>query len=172
MSGSRLDDLSKNLASQTSRRGVLKAFLGGLAALVAGTALAPEPSEAQTGSCLPTRPCTFNQQALQPSLAFCRANFPIQGPPGTMTSGCCEALAPCSQGPAFQCGPGAPQGHPALCAGACCPANAPGCCNGACTDLCSKLRELRPRLPHVARWHGSLFGRDLPPAQLRRGQGK
>jgi hypothetical protein len=137
--GQRFDTFAKALGQSDSRRSFVKIVFAGLLGLTAGTAATAQPSEAQSGDCFPSGPCSFNPQATELCLSWCQQNFPGQDSGGGMTSGCCQTLAACSQGTCFQCGPGAPAGHPQVCttpAGTvCCTTQSPCCTSGACAAL-------------------------------------
>src|ERR1700730_17778068 len=122
MNDNRLDDLSKALASQRSRRGVLKVLFW----FLAGGGAAASTARVASAQAIPTQPCNPPPPAAQPQvIAFCNASFP---PAYSAQAGACISQGMCGQGPAAVCGPGAPAGHPDICQGACCPPATPKCC--------------------------------------------
>jgi hypothetical protein len=113
MEASRFDELTKALATATSRRQALRkigAILGGtaLAGLFPGLALAGNSACAK----------------------FCNGIFGDDTPAANQ----CISQAAHHQGLCYTCGPAAPAGHPSLCGQVCC-SSGQGCCSGTCIDI-------------------------------------
>jgi hypothetical protein len=102
MRGESFDRITRTMATGATRRGMLKAFAAGVAAVAAG-AILPRPTLAGVvgnpggGPTLPGQPCTrvtYSAAQFQ-TLSNCCAG---QGPVGSAAWGSCIALGECGQG--------------------------------------------------------------------------
>ena len=117
MDHDRFDDLTRVLATTTSRRQFLKLLGGGLLA-----GLLPRNVLAGGG----------NSNCAN----FCAQVFGANTP----AAGKCTSDAAHGKGLCYTCGPAAPAGHPPLCGQVCCSAGQ-DCCNGTCTTLSTDVNN-------------------------------